>query len=179
MINAVLISEKPESIVAIGIARGFSTSAIIEAVETTPEIKSVDLVDPCKFPELVSMLHGIPEVLKRTQISGYYIPSQRYEGCPEAWFIDGDHRDGAEIDYRNSINRKAKIIIIHDSNPASSAGPQNWGAVGIANRLKHDSKAIFEDCDIRQGEMTDRGLVIGFFYDPKPDTLQRLKEIAK
>ena len=171
MIHAVLLHEQPQTACEIGCAMGFSTSAFWEALEVMPGINRVDLIDPFLTQSVVK--HSTDQ-----RIKFHRIPSQSFKGTPEMWMIDGDHGFGAKLDYDNAIRAKAKIIIIHDSNPESSAGRQNWGAVGISEKLKLDSTIWFEDKLKRDNEMTDRGLVIGFFYEPSADTIESLQKLA-
>ena len=177
MINAVLVSETPSSILEIGCARGFSTSAIIEAVEATGGIKRVDLVDPQPTLHLVNAVLSARPTHISAQFKIHAQHSQSFQGNHECWIIDGDHDEGALIDYLNSRTAKARIIVIHDTASRETIG-KHHGAWEIANKLKIEALAWFEDKKKREGEFTDRGLVIGFFGEYKTRTMQLLNEFA-
>jgi hypothetical protein len=166
MINAVLESEQPRSVVEIGCLKGFSTSAIIEAHEKKP-FERVDLIDIDLRPELIAIAPKGFNLIDR--------PSQVYGGKPECWIIDGDHQKGAHNDYGFARKANARIIIIHDSGLPG----QNEGAYEIANECRIESVYWFEDKKDRQPkEDTRRGLMVGFFYTPKLETIAALDAIA-
>lgn len=170
MVNAVLESERPKTVVEIGCFKGFSTAAIIEAHEKHT-FEQVDLVD----------INPTPSLREMAQLPGFRLiadSSANYKGTPECWIIDGDHYDGALVDYRNAHAAKARIIMIHDSNAMRHPKLQmNGGAAMIGVLCQRDSKVVFEDNLDRDGELTHRGLLIGFTYTPQPGTLDWLKKL--
>ncbi len=177
MINAMLVSEVPATIVEIGCARGFSTSAIIEAAEATGGIKWVDLVDPAPTIALVNAVLSKRADHVSAQFMLHPEHSQKFTKQAECWLIDGDHDEGALIDYLNARTAKARIIAIHDSSSHECIG-RHLGAFEIAGKLKSEASAWFEDKKKRDGEFTERGLIIGFFGEYKTHTMQRLQELS-
>lgn len=178
MVHAVLTNEWPKSIVEIGCARGFSSSAIFEAVEMSGAIRTVDLVEPRPSILLSNAVLSVKPDHSFAKFTIHPYCSREYPASPECWIIDGDHWDGAIIDYNNATSRRARIVIIHDSNSFKSLGGHE-GSYKIAERLKLDAVKFFEDKEDRAPEWTRRGIVIGFFYEPKPETLKALEELAK
>lgn len=175
MIKALLVSEAPESVVEIGCWNGYSTSAIAEAVAEQPAIKKVDVCDP-------TIQHGViwvgSEILRAgVDFEVNAMHSVFYKGRPECWLIDGDHQHGALFDYEMARSRKPRIITVHDSHNPDV--PPHWGAIEIAKRLAGDATVFWHDAKSREGELTHRGLAIGFFYQPAQATIDRLNAIAE
>ena len=172
MIHAVLMGERPPSVVEIGCYRGFSTAAIIEAIEAGA-VGGAHLVDKELSREL---LDAIKPVIER--ISLHECKSADFAGNGDCWIIDGDHGDPAHGDYAMARKGGARAIIIHDSiSPEYREG--HHGAIAISNKLRTEAVTYFEDTKKRPGERTDRGLLIGFFYQPKAETLAALMGIAE
>lgn len=178
MLHAMLVGECPRSVVEIGCARGFSTAAILEAVEGSGAIKTVDLIEPHLNADLVNAVLSIrpDHVFARFRI--HVSPSSEYHGAPECWIIDGDHNAGALIDYDRARAANARIVAVHDSNSAHVIG-NHRGSMHIAERVRHEAICCFEDKAKRAGEFTERGLVIGFFYQPKAATIEQLNQLTK
>ena len=166
MVNAVLECERPKSVVEIGCFKGFSTSAIIEAHENEP-FERVDLIDIDLRPELMAITPKEFNLIDQ--------PSDRYTGKPECWIIDGDHQDAAHRDYAAAKEANAKIIVIHDT----ALPDQNQGAVAIGHKCRAEAVYWFEDRKERKDEETNRGLMVGFFYNPKLETIAALEALAE
>ncbi len=169
MVNAVLVNEKPKSVVEFGCWKGFSSASIIEAMETCPEIEQAHFLDPDMKTEL--MAHHAPPRLNVVNA-----PSQSFKGSPEFWLIDGDHNQGAIDDYTMAKMRLAKIIVIHDTHSFYVMG-HHEGSRNIGAACQIHSLESFLDCRIRTGEFTERGLIIGFMEKPKPETLAALQQL--
>jgi len=172
MIHAVLMHELPLSVVEIGCYNGFSTSALIEALEQTDKIESADLVEVNVRPLLRALVASADK-----RVTLHEKASADYEGTPEMWMIDGDHEEGAIIDY-GKARKCARIIVIHDSNSEFCIG-QHSGATSIANLLRAECPWTWEDKAKREGELTERGLIFGFFTGPKPETIAALNQLAQ
>jgi hypothetical protein len=166
MINAVLVSEKPKSVVEFGCWKGFSSSAIIEAMETCPEIERADFLDKEMKPELKA--HDYPPRLNVREA-----PSSAYMGSADFWVLDGDHNAGAIEDYKMACDRNAKTIVIHDTHSFYIMG-RHEGARDIGGFLQIAAWYSFLDCAARAGEFTSRGLLIGWAYRPKAETIVEL-----
>lgn len=177
MVHAVLHHEKLNTVVEIGCARGFSTSAILEEAETSETPLIVDLVDPCIGPEFVNLVSSIKPKHSDTRIHTHSYDSREYPGTPEYWLIDGNHWEGALIDYQNALSRKAKVIMIHDTHSHSFLGGHG-GTKVIAEKLLQDAPFIFQDFLERPSEITHRGVAFGFFQQPKDSTLAALKSLT-
>jgi hypothetical protein len=175
MINAVLTIERPMSVVEIGCGRGFSTSAIIEALEFSKNLGMADLVD-IEFTESVKKIVLLSEC--RDRIYFKRMSSNDYDGSPSVWVIDGDHRGQAIWDYQKAKTAKALVIIMHDTCPQWCPDSQ-FGSIEAGKMLRNDCRVLFEDYKERPGELTHRGLTIGFFYQPGWKILQRLEELAQ
>ena len=174
MIHSALMNELPESVVEIGCFWGFSTSAIIEALEQTDKIKRVDLVD-CFLTE---QLHkSVLEMRMAGRILAHQMNSLDYTGKAECWIIDGTHGPGAHKDYDLAM-KSGRIIVIHDSNPKSGWPQANSGAWEIAERLKQDATYWFEDLEKRPGELTERGILFGFMAMQTGKTALALEALA-
>jgi hypothetical protein len=174
MLKEMLWRESPESVVEIGCCNGFSTTAIAEAVEAGAKIKRFDMCDP-------RVTHGMLWVASYilragVEVNIHHKPSCLYDGRPDCWLIDGDHVHGALFDYQLARSRDAKIITVHDSHNADLV--RHWGAVEIADRLKNECVYFWHDAKEREGELTQRGLSIGFFYTPDSSTIAALDRIA-
>lgn len=174
MLKAMLLGEVPATVVEIGCCNGFSTTAVAEAVTEGARIGHFDMCDPRVTN---GMLWVASYILRAgTQVDIHAKASCIYGGSPECWLIDGDHVHGALFDYELARFRKARIITVHDSHNADLE--RHWGAVEIANRLEKEAVHFWHDAADRPGELTNRGLSIGFFYQPKPETLKALDELA-
>ena len=173
MIHAVLINERPKSVVEIGIWNGFSTAASVEAIELGFEMK-IDFVDK-QFRDPIREI--VKSIKKPESVRMLDIDSAQYNGSPECWIIDGDHGNGAAIDYHHARTRAARIVIIHDTNPECRPD-RHPGSIEIGGKLKRDAVCYFEDLKLREKENTERGLVIGFFYEPGADTIEALQKLA-
>lgn len=173
MVNAVLLSERPKSVVEIGCADGFSTSAILEAIEAGA-VESADLVDIKVRDNLRWVLSQLSEP-HRNLCRVFEFSSADYMRSPECWIIDGEHMDQAIEDYEKAV-QCARIIILHDTNPEWSPSMQ-FGSIEAGSRLRMDAEVLFYDSAKRHLEYTHRGLSIGFFYEPKPETLSALKAL--
>lgn len=176
MIHAVLISEQPSSIVEIGCFNGFSTAAIVEAWEKADFLRYVDLVDT----EMRHTVYNMATQIKRPpncRVRVCCMGSEVYTGMPQMWVIDGDHGKGAINDYENATQGGARIVVVHDTNPVVADHKKSFGSVEIAKRLMTDASFAFVDDTKRENEWTHRGLVIGFFYEPKPETFRLLESL--
>lgn len=177
MVHAMLTNEWPESIVEIGCARGFSTSAIFEAVEKSGAIRTVDLVDPNPTILLTNAILTVHPAHSFAKFTVHPYDSKEYPHSPKCWIIDGDHWDGAIRDYGTALERKARIIVLHDTWAFKTVIGGHEGSHLIGERLKKDAPFVFEDRVDRPAEWTHRGLVIGFFEQPKDSTLAALNSL--
>jgi hypothetical protein len=172
MIHSVLVTECPGSVVNIGIANGFSSVATIQAI-LTDHVQSgffIDLTLRECFKKLLPPLDPRFYTLETN--------SRDFHATAECWVIDGDHRDGAIVDYDNARKSQARIVIAHDTNEAFCPEHQA-GAIEIGRRMKKDSVCYFEDWQDRPGELTKRGLTIAFYYQPKEETMRNLQELNR
>ncbi len=170
MINALLTHEKPSSVVEFGCWRGYSSSAVIEALEECPEIKQAEFYDPDIQPDLIAH-HNPPRVYVHKK------PSREYPGHAKCWLIDGDHWQGAIEDYKMARGRKAEIIVIHDTHSHYVMGAHD-GSRDIGGFLQIEAKHTFLDCRIRPNEFTQRGLLIGWFKEPAPGVMDALRNAS-
>jgi hypothetical protein len=174
MVKAMLIGEAPSSIVEIGCCNGLSTTAVCEAAIDQPKIKAFTMCDP---RVTLGMLWVASYIMRAGPVVDIHAgPSCTFKGTPDCWLIDGDHIHGALFDYEMARQRGAKIVTVHDSHNADEV--RHWGAVEIANRLKRDCKYFWHDAKQRDGELTERGMSFGFFYEPSKDTIAALDAIA-
>lgn len=171
IIHALLMSERPKSVVEIGIANGFSTAAIIEAIEAGVEME-VDLIDATVRDCVKTSIQGIPG------ITIHQMDSQSYEKRPECWIIDGNHREVASNDYANARKAEAQIIIAHDTNPEFEPTEQ-FGSIAIGKRMREESVCFFEDKQHRHREFTNRGLTIAFYRPPKVGTFAAMYSLCQ
>lgn len=179
MIHSVLVSERPESIVEIGTFWGFSSTAIVEAVEQCPEIKRATFVDMNYTPQFKDCILPALNQQEGLQFSCYTGLSSEFSGSGDCWIIDGDHHQYAVMDYGLARRNGAKIIIAHDTNP-NLHQENNWGSIQIGKIMLQDAVCVFNDCKYRgDDEHTDRGLSIAFYQPPKPETYEALKKLAE
>lgn len=170
MINAVLRGERPRSVVSFGCHRGFSDSAVFEALEEQSEIETADFFDPDMQPEMMER-HAPPRVVIHKAPSGTYI------GNANCWLIDGDHWAGAGADYKAARAANADIIVIHDTHSAYTMGGHH-GSRDIGGFLQIEAPWQFLDARLRDGEMTQRGLLVGFFKKPQIETMEALERLC-
>lgn len=178
MICATLIRERPKSLVEIGCARGFSSAAIMEAVHDSGSIREAHFCDPNPSVDLANELLACRPAHSFSSFKIWPIPSRHFTLKPECWLIDGDHNEEALLDYDNAKAAGARIITVHDSNSANTIG-NHRGSLIIGEKLKAEATWYFEDKAKRPGEMTDRGLILGFFYDPSQALKEELHRLAQ
>ena len=162
----------------IGCYNGFTSSAILEAWKVyTP--KRVDFVDAWPTPDFRQlMLSQQPPAGCVARLCD--MPSQSYTAWPECWIVDGDHGlPAATIDYENARRASARIVVAHDVNHRDEKPRFYDGAREVGERIMRDAAVTFSDNKDRPGEWTFRGLIIGFYYVPKPETLAALRAVAE
>lgn len=166
MIHAVLCNELPASVVEIGTYRGASTAAIVEAMETYPQIEHATLVDYA-----FQMPAWVTQSVARN-VSMYAGDSSGIRGLKaDCWIIDGDHGEGAHRDLATALMGDARIIFVHDTHTKNMGVTGHDGAAAIAADLKRDH-ATLEDNAFRVCELTHRGLLVAFIgCQPKPETV--------
>lgn len=153
MLHAVVDLCQPQSVLEIGSFQGASSRAFLRA-------PSVWLCEPYPTPELRKLERENCNVTVYPFFSSNPVVRALR---PEMVFIDGDHGEAAIEDMRWAMGF-AKIIAIHDV--FGSIPVQPWGrgsAQAGAMLLASEAFAlVLRDHKPREGERTERGLMVGF-----------------
>lgn len=176
MINAVLTREPFSPVVSIGCANGFSCSAIVEALESGLDAKAY-FVDSYLRDSLKIMVDE-SKVKHKIQLNQMNSADFFCDEKGGVWIIDGDHREQGTADYVRAMDHNASIIIIHDTNPQCCPDSQ-FGSIEAGKRLRESADVWWQDWKHRPQENTSRGITIGFFYVPKPETIVELNRLDK
>lgn len=172
MIHALLVHERPRSVVEIGTYRGGSAAAIIEAMEADPEIDTATLVD-----EVANFDVTHAGALYPHRLHYLVTRSEQIKGLRgEAWILDGDHEHHALGDLHRALDGDARFIVVHDTSIHLLGVPGHQGSLEVWNTLRKRAGGFCWSDNLRRpGERTERGLGIAFLQGwPKPETLEAL-----
>ena len=186
IIHNIVMENNFKTIVEIGVYVGYSTCALLSALDKGKKF-DLHLVEPYQFrPEETSNLdETISYCANKEAVNVHNLESDIFwsEACPsdiDLIIIDGDHRiPGASTDFFYTLKNDVPNIISHDSNPPPE---KEWakycdGSKIIADILKsHKDFKFLEDKESRAGERTYRGLL----YATKEEiAFQRADKIFK
>jgi hypothetical protein len=186
IIHNIVMENNFKTIVEIGVYAGYSTCALLAALDKGKQF-NLHLVEPWQYrPEETSNLdEAIGWCTNKETIKIHNVDSDTFwsHACPkdiDLVIIDGDHSiPGASTDLFHVFKNDIPNIISHDSNPPLFLewGNNCYGSKIIADILKsHKDFNFLEDKESRVGERTYRGLL----YATKEEVgFQRADKIFK
>lgn len=144
-----------KNVLEVGCYRGSSTSAYLQALNDGAEF-NLTLCDTNFHPVLVNAISrcGKQPVMRATD------SLQAINGEFDLIVLDGDHRIGqVSRELGLFLFHQMQTIVAHDTNSSNIPGCE--GTVFLGNVLKgHSEYAYLEDKLSREGEYTERGLLI-------------------
>ena len=154
MLKAVCDLCKPRTVLEIGSFRGASLFAFLSA-------ERVIACDPKPQRELVDMV-GQHSNLR-------LLPCRSDDDAaramrPDMVFIDGDHGDAAVADYKHFLSIGTPIVAMHDVFGSIPVQPWGRGSAQAGRMMRGDPawRLVLGDHKVREGEATERGLMVGF-----------------
>lgn len=160
-IKSVLMTGQCRRVLEIGCYHGMSTRVFIEALQAG-KVDEVHLCEPNVTPALERLIAGVPGVtLHRCRSVDLLARDARFDLV----FVDGDHRtENCRAEARLLIAARVPVIFAHDTNCTQSPyakdykdceGPQLFRAA-----FRRAGYRCVEDCEVRPGERTDRGMLL-------------------